>query len=250
MAKAATKDKKTSTAVAVKKTINIVSLQDEIKKEIAAAAEATGAPGGDQIFVTQNKTFKLPDGTETGGPIEVVIVDYVTLRAYYDRAFDQKNPCPPACAALSRNVNGMVPFKESPDKQSQQCSGCPMNEWESADSGKGKACKEHRVLAVIPGDADATTELSILRISPTALKAFDAYVRTLSSATQKAPFQVVTKISFDPNQTYASLRFGDPVPCNEDLLAVAFSMRDAARARLLTQPDFSGYTKPVKKGRR
>lgn len=250
MAKAAQKPtQKGGTAVATRKMEGtaLVNMQDAIKKELAEIANRTGAPGGDQIRITQAKTFKLPDGTEMPGPLRVVIVDFITGRHFYDRPFDPKNPCPPACFALSVTPTGMAPPKDVPDRQCDTCSACPNNEFGSA--GDGKACKESRMLAVIPEDADVNTEIAVLSVSPTALKAYDSYVRSLAASMQKAPFQVITEISFDANLTYASLRFGNPEPAGEDLIATAFSLREAARRRLLSPPDTSGYTPVQAKGR-
>jgi hypothetical protein len=229
--------KKAGTAVAAKKSVSLVSMQDAIKGELAELASRTGAPGGDMIRVTQDKKFVTPNGDMT--VLNVVIVDFVTQRAFYDRPFDKKNQTPPACIAISAKPTGMAPFKDVPVRQSDNCDGCPMNEWGS--DGDGKACKEHRLLAVIPEDADATTEVALLSVSPTALKAYDGYVRSLAASLQKAPFQVLTEIKFAEDQTYATLRFGNPRPADPDLVAIAFSLREAARTRLLAKPDTSGY---------
>lgn len=239
-----------TTAVATRKPTGgaLVSMQDAIKNEIANIASRTGNPGGDVIRVLQKKMFKLPDGTETPGPIRVVIVDFVTIRNFYDRPFDPKNPCPPACFAISVTPTGMAPPKDVPVRQSDECGKCPMNEFGSA--GDGKACKEGRMLAVIPEDADATTELSVLTVSPTALKAFDGYVRSVANALQKAPFQIVTEVSFDANVDYPSLRFGNPEPATDDLVATAYALRETARQRITTPPDVTQYQPPAKKGKR
>lgn len=235
----------TKNAVAVRKPSGtaLVSMQEAIKQEIADLANRTGSPGGDEIRVTQDKMFKLPDGTEHPGPLNLVIVDFVTGRYFYDRPFDSKNPCPPACYAISVQPTSMAPPKDVPDRQSDNCTGCPMNEFGSA--GDGKACKESRVLAVIPEDADANTEIAVLKVSPTALKAFDSYVRSVAGTLSKAPFQVVTQVSFDANLKYPSLRFGNPEPASEDLVATAFALREAARARIMSHPDTSQYTPPA-----
>jgi hypothetical protein len=197
------------------------------------------------IRVTQDKKFITPNG-ELPGPLNVVIVDFVTMRAFYDRPFDKKNLCPPACIAISAKPTEMAPFKDVPVRQSDNCDGCPMNEWGS--DGDGKACKEHRLLAVIPEDADATTDVALISVSPTALKAYDGYVRSLAASLQKAPFQVITEIKFAEDQTYASLRFGNPRPAPNDLVALAFDLRQKARDRLLAKPDTSGYV-PLTKGK-
>lgn len=248
MAKTATKPAaKKGTAVATVKPKAVVSLaemQAAIKADIESVAESTGSPSGDELRVGQNKMFKLPNGPEHPGPLNMVIVDFITVREFYDRPFDKANPSPAACSAASRTPTGMVPFKSSPDKQSNACTGCPMNEWETAPTGKGKACKEARVLAVIPDDATDETVPSILKVSPTALKPYDNYVRSIASSLNKAPFQVITEVSFDPNVDYPSLRFGNPTPASDELASIAFNLRGAARDRLLSEPDFSGYTPP------
>lgn len=240
--------KQGNTAVATRKPSGgaLVNMQDAIKAELAEIANRTGAPGGDVIRVTQDKQFVTPNGT-VGGPLPLVIVDFVTQRSFYDRPFDKKNPCPPACTAISVKPTEMAPFKDVPKRQSDTCAACPMNEWGS--DGDGKACKEHRVLAVIPSDADVNTDIAVMSVSPTGLKPFDGYVRSLAASLQKAPFQVVTEVSFDPNVTFASLRFGNPKPADDDLVGVAFSLRDKARDRLLAKPDFSGYIPPSKGGK-
>lgn len=238
---------KAKTAVANRTGTSMVSMKDAIAKEITSLQDRTGAPGGDVIRITQDKKFVTPDG-EFPGPLRVVIVDFVTQRSFYDRPFDKKNMTPPACTAIAVKPTEMAPFKDVPVRQSDNCAGCPMNEWGS--DGDGKACKEHRLLAVIPEDADATSEIAVLSVSPTALKSFDGYVRSLASSLQMAPFQVVTKVGFAEDQKYATLRFGDPKPAGEDLVAIAYSLREAARERLLAKPDFSGYTPPAKTTKR
>ncbi len=229
--------KKPGTGVAKLSGTALVSMQDAIKKDLAEIASRTGAPGGDMIRVTQDKKFVTPNGEVT--EFRGVIVDFVTARNFYDRPFDKKNISPPACVAISAKPTEMAPFKDVPVRQSDNCTGCPMNEWSS--DGDGKACKEHRLLAIIPEDADATTDISVLSISPTGLKAIDSYVRSLATSLQKAPFQVITKFSFAADQTYASVRCSDPAPAGDDLMALAFSLREKARDRLLSKPDTSGY---------
>lgn len=245
--------KKPSTAVAKVKPTAIVSVQDTIAKELAELGAATGSSaGGNRIRVSQSKMFKLPDGTEHPGPLHMVIVDHITRRSWYDRPFDKKNPSPPACAAASRETTGMLPMAASPDKQSNACTGCPNDEWGTANQGNGKACKESRDLAVIPDDADATTKPFFLEVSPTGLKAYDGYVRSIASSLQKASFQVVTEVSFDPNLDYPSLRFSNPQPASADLIQIAANLKTGARQELLSPLDFSGY-KPItvtKKGRK
>ena len=243
--------KKPGTAVVPKKATGtaLVNMKDAITKELAELQDRVGAPGGDVIYITQDKQFKLPDGTEIPAPLKSVIVDFVTHRFYYDRDFDPKTPCPPACFAISVTPKGMVPNKASPDVQSKTCDGCPMNEYGSATKGDGKACKEMRALAILPDDADVNTEINVVKTSPTALKPFDSYVTSIARTVAKAPWQIITDIGFDDNLKYPSLRFTNPQPADDDLVAAAFSQREKARARLLAPPDVSNYQPYVAKGK-
>lgn len=231
------------TAVAVKKTSasNIVDIRAMLAKEAADMAGRVGAPGGDVIKVTQDKRFEFPDGTKSAGPVQMVIVDFMSSNAFYEGSYDPNNISPPACFAIGSKPTMLVPSNNSPVKQADACSACPMNQFGSA--GNGKACKNSRVLAVLPPGATADTPLWILKVSPTALKAFDAYVTQVARQFHLPPVAVVTEISFDESVSYSSLRFGNPVP-NEDL-ETYFARKGEALERLLTEPDVSQYEAPA-----
>jgi hypothetical protein len=233
--------KKTSTAVAVKKPSsgNVVSIMDALKAQAAGVADKTAPPGGNSIRVTQDKQFILPDGTKTPGPLELVIVDFTSKNSFYQGAFDPKNITPPACFAIGSNPLKMVPSKNSPLGQSTDCSGCPNNQFGS--DGDGKACKNCRVLAVLPPDADEDTPMWLLSTSPTANKGFDGFVTSVARVFQTSPVGVVTTVGFDPSVTYAKLVFSNPQPNNN--VAVGFGRQDEAKALLAVEPDVSGFVK-------
>ncbi len=234
-----------SREVAVKSSNSLVSIKEALARDLAALAGKTAPAGGDSIQIGQDKTFKLPDGTKTSGPLQLVIVDFTSSNKFYDGPYDKDNIAPPACFAIGDNPTTLVPSDNSPVKQSDSCSTCPMNQFGSA--GKGKACKNTRVLAVLPPDADEDTPLWILNVSPTAIKAFDSYVASVARQFQLPPVGVVTEVSFDENIDYASLRFGNPQP-NEGLTA-HFSRKEEATTRLAQEPDVSAYEAPKQIGR-
>jgi hypothetical protein len=221
----------------------LVDLRAQMKAEVQQLANRVGAPGGDVIKITQDKFFQFPDGTKHAGPINLVIVDFIAGNSFYDSVYDPNNVTPPACFALGLNPSELVPSKNSPLQQAATCAVCPMNQFGS--DGNGKACKNTRILAVLPPGATADTPLWLMKTSPTAVKAFDAYVKSVATTFEVAPVGVVTELSFDPASTYPSLRFGNPAP-NEDL-ALCFGRRKEAMERLLTEPDVSGYEAPAKK---
>jgi hypothetical protein len=229
---------KTGTAVAVKKASagGLVDIKAQMAAEVALLASRVGAPGGDAIKVTQDKKFELPDGTKHT-ELRLVIGGFVSANSFYEGAYDKDNISPPACFSIGISPTTLVPSDNSPLKQADSCTACPMNQFGTA--GNGKACKNGRVLAVLPPDADADTPLAILKVSPTALKAFDAYVTTIARNFQMPPVGVSTLVTFDDNVTYASLRFGEPEP--NDNLAVHFGRKAEAMERLMTEPDVSQF---------
>ena len=242
---------KAGTAVAVKVSANIVSIQEALKAQVAALAGRTAPASGSAIRVTQDKQFMLPDGTKTPGPLELVIVDFTSKNAFYEGAFDPKNISPPACFSIGNDIKSMVPSKNAPMPQSSDCASCPMNQFGS--DGDGKACKNTRVLAVLPPDADADTPLWTLATSPTANKGFDGYVGQVARIFEMPPIGVVTTVSFDPSVTYAKLLFSNPQP-NVNV-GTHFGRQDEAKAMLSVEPDVSGFeskskAKPKAGGRR
>lgn len=225
----------------------LVDIQAELKKRKEGITKRIQAPSGDFIRVTQDKKFKLPDGTSGPGPLNLVILDFICVNMFYDRPYKEGDKTPPACLAIGEEPLSMVPDPVSPDKQADSCGVCPNNQWGS--KGAGKACTNTRVLALVAPDDDPTSPILLLKVSPTAIKAFDGYVATIASQFDSLPVAVETEIYFDPNLTYGSLRFGNPVP-NKNL-EVHFARMKAAAERLKAVPDVSAYEPPPKvKGRR
>ena len=237
-APAAVKPKAASTAVAVKKTgSNIVSIQEAMKAQLAALADKTAPASGNSIRVTQDKHFMLPDGTKTPGPLQLVVVEFSSKNSFYKGKFDPKAIVPPVCFAVGSNPLKMVPSDKSPEKQSANCQECPMNQFGS--DGDGKACKNSRVLAVLPPDADKNTPMWLLATSPTANKGFDGFVNSVARIFQMPPVGVVATVGFDNSVTYAKLVFSDPQP--NPNLELCFSRQAEAQAMLAIEPDVSQY---------
>lgn len=213
----------------------IVNFDELLAKKAAELASKISKPTGDRIKVTQSKQFRFPDGTSSGGPFEAIIVDFVSTNLFYEGAFNKDDIAPPDCFAIGEQPSLLVPSDNSPKKQAQTCAACPQNQFGSA--GRGKACKNSRLLAVLPPDFAEDTPIWLLSVSPTALKAFDAYVASIMATFNAPPVKVVTTIGFDPKVDYPSLRFGNPQP--NERLAESVGKMEEARRRLLTEPDYS-----------
>ena len=247
----ATKPKAPGTSVAVKKPVsgNVVSIQEALKAQASALAGRTMPATGNQIRLSPGK-FTLPDGTSTPGPLELVVVDFVSKNTYYTEGFDPKNIVPPTCFAIGTDIKSMVPSPNSPVNQNHggDCAGCPQNQWESdPKGGRGKACKNSRLTAVLPPDATSETPMWLLATSPTGVKSFDAFVASVATMYEMPPVGSIVTVSLNPNETFAQLVFSDPVPNFN--VGEHFARQGEAQKMLNVEPDVSGWVAPTAKGR-
>lgn len=232
---------------------DIATIQNQLPAEIRAmlAEEVAGdinrlgsIGGSDAIRVTQDKKFEMPNG-DLADEIEAVIVDFVYRNEYYPSAFNRKSISPPACFAISPDAASLAASETSPLRQSEDgCATCQQNQYGSSPSGDGKACKNTVYMAVLPPDATPDTPLRTVKTSPTAVRYFNSYAAKLARTAQVPVGAVVTKLFFDPSNTYASLRF-DVVAPNK-AYATTRARQSEARHRLMQEPDVSGFELPGK----
>lgn len=227
-----------------------MSYDEQLAKEAQAMQQRISAATGDRIRFNGSHSFITPEGDESE-ELEVVVLDFVSTNLFYDRPYDKDNPAPPACFAIGPEPSNLVPSSNSPDVQSDTCSACPMNQFGSALTGKGKACKNSRLVAVspLPGDNETMAEMPIwvMAIPPTSLKAFDGYVRGLATRHQSVPIQFLSRIVHDKADQYAAPRITADRPLTKDELAAAMERRAEAQERLTAEPDVSQYEPPKPK---
>lgn len=226
-----------------------VSVQELLDRQKEAMKGRIGAPAGDRIVLTRDKTFKFPDGSEFKGPQQMVILDMVSYNAYFDTPWKEGESAVPACFSLSDgDPKDMAPSDRSPNKQSDTCDGCPLNQFGS--KGDGKACGNHRLLAVVDDSADPEAPIRVIRTSPTSIKYLDSYLGGLQAIPPngKSSVEFVTELFFDPDAKYATLRYGRSRP-NPNVEVHAPRVW-TAHERLMKEPDVSGYQPPAKKGKR
>lgn len=228
----------------------------ELAREAAEIQKRIAAPSGDRIKTNGSKEFITPDGA-SGMPLYGVVVEFVSTNTYYDTPFQQDSVSPPACFAIGLEPSLMAPSPSSPVKQAETCGVCPQNQFGSAPNGRGKACRNQRLLALIPAPADkpalneegaeTSKPVWLLSVPPTSIKAYDGYVAKLRS-NRTVPTGVVTKISMDPAITYANMQFDVVRALDPAELPVYMSRKREALDRLTVEPDVSQYQPPRKPG--
>lgn len=197
------------------------------KKQWAAEAQqlADKEKTSGQFISTRGGVFQIDGDEVPGNQLCVVILGSIFENTYYDLAFDDDGPVmPPRCFAMAVEDEDLAPHPAMQkdldyfEPQNEDCETCPLNEWGSADKGKGKACANRRRLALIPagvferikgtkGEYDVDifedvehyqeADMLALKLPVTSVKEYSKYVRSLQSQHNRPPHGVITQIYID-----------------------------------------------------
>ena len=206
----ATKPKSESTAVA--------NWEEEFERDAKAAAAQEANTGGGSFFSTRAGVLAVDGQSIPNNEMAVLIIDGILENVYYGEKFDPDDITPPLCFAFGRDEADLTPHAAvvtNGTAQHAMCKGCEKNEFGSSDTGKGKACSNRRRLAVLPAgnfdkktgeftpilDADhyTKTEVRYLKVPPTSIGAYAAYVKQLNAGVRRPPHGMFTKISLRPH---------------------------------------------------
>lgn len=184
-------------------------------------------------------------GTVLENPLPVVILAVSSERSYYSSDYNPDNGATPDCYSQ----NGSTPHANAAIPQNDSCASCRFNEFGSARTGSGKACKEGAKIALIhanvldsPGMIEAAPIVTA-RVSVLNAKTLRSYMDALKSKGLTL-WQDITEITNrpDPKSQYAVsfLRIGADL---DDATLDAISAREEAAQELLSQP----YPEPREK---
>lgn len=140
-----------------------------------------------------------------GNKLQGIIIASTHANLYYDQPYNPDAPVNPACWAYSVDGENMAPAPEVANPVSESCDGCPNNAWGSdPKGGRGKACQNRRVLAMIPaniapGDIP-TAEIAVLKLPVTSTKMFQMYVQKCAALHARPLLGMVTEVGTVPDQ--------------------------------------------------
>lgn len=196
----------------------------QLQEEAKALAERIGAESA-SLVIKGDKKGNIIIGDDKAESAQLVVIDFITERRFYDSGYvDGADYRPPTCYGIARNPDKMVPHanvKEiGGEPQSDTCANCPMNEWESDPiNHKGKACKERRVMLVLPpGEDHVDDDFWEFACGVSSLKNFDNMVRDVNKMWGLPPIGAEITLCQDDNFDYQVYMFEDPQP-NHDLEA-------------------------------
>ena len=235
--KKVSKKKAPGKAVATRKATLPADWKDQLRKDAAAESERTPSGSGNRITLKRNGQFSF-QGADMGDSIDVVIVDHVVAKQYFDSDYDEDNPVPPACFALKPSSKNIAPHDDAPDPQAEVCEDCWANEWASG-RGRGKACKDKNRLALLHAE-DLEGDLALLEVPVTSGSAFNQYIKGLTAAADLPCYAVMTRMTMDDHADYQMLTFELLGEVPEEDLAGPFNMRKAARDMIMEPYDTTG----------
>ena len=90
-------------------------------------------------------------------------------------------------------------------------------------------------------DGMQTEEMVQIRISPTGLKRYNAYVKNVVAKLGRPSYGVVTKLAFDEKQSYPTLTFECEKPISDEEIQQVFDSRKLVEAMLSEGYDTTSY---------
>ena len=183
-----------------------------------------------------HRVFTFPDGRSEMGPIELVVIDFVSRNKYYPNPYQPKQARLPACFAVGRRIVDLRPSPLARQPQASACQACPLNQYGA--NGRGKACRNSRLLAVLrPEQTNPRDALMTLEVSPTGLRFFDNFVSATAKIFALPPVGVTVQVSFNPLKPYPSLVFGRSRANPEAVVTAHLARRSEAESLLLAEPE-------------
>jgi hypothetical protein len=250
-----------------KPTTAIANFDEELAQLARESADQEAGVGGGSFFSIQGGQLTFNGNPVPENRLLAVVVDSLNENVYYEDTFDPDNPTSPACYAFGRSDDDMRPHEDVDDPKAETCASCPMNEWGSADVGRGKACRNRRRLALLQAgtiqrdgsfeiEVNATSmereELCYLGLPPTSLKGWAAYVKKLSGTINRPPLAVVTEITVVPDkksQFKVTFELAEQIDDRDAIKALMARRKEAQAGIGFAYPKRDDAPKPARGGR-
>lgn len=190
---------------------------EELAKYAAASATAEANAGsGLQSFSLKAGVLSIDDNAMPNNEMAVIVLDAIFENVYYEEEYDPDNPSPPSAYALGRDEDELRWSEDSiPKYAGELCSESDINQWGSADKGRGKACRNLRRLLMIPaGTLDKRTgefkmvtdeehyakvKPAFMKLPPTSTTNWSNYVKQLNGSLRKPSFVIATLVKVVPD---------------------------------------------------
>lgn len=232
----ATAKKTTAPAKAAKPSASrAVALWEQDMADAAKRQAEVEKPFGNFKSVSlRNGVLAVDDNAVPDNELRVLVLCAAHENKFFPGRYDPNVPAVPACYAFGDldakdPEDTMKPHEEAEDPVHENCTECPNNVMGTAETGRGKACRNVRRLALVTEDAlesaDAMKEAEIRMLSTpvTSVGNWSNYVRNkLTDELGRPYWAVVTKVKLVPDaksQFKLQFTFEENVDFNDELYA-------------------------------
>jgi hypothetical protein len=188
----------------------LASWDEELARLAALGSASAGSLAGTSKSIkTRGGNFTI-DGNDAGRTLRAVVLEHVLENAYYGgEKFDPENPKNPVSFAIGKpgqEAKDLVWHEDSlPEHAGTLCKDTDINQWGSADTGRGKATKNLvRLMLIAADDLDDIegAEARMLKVPVTSGKNWAGYVQQIKAAKGWPTLGVVTDITLKPHPKY------------------------------------------------
>jgi len=235
----------------------VAKWDEELAKYAQEASAQEANNGGGAFFSTKGGQLSWQDSSIPNNKMAVIIIDYIFETVYYEGRYDPDIPQSPTAFAFGREETEMRWHENSdPEFAGKLCSESEVCKWGSADTGKGKAARETRRLAMIPAgqfnrdgsvelfddpDHYKKAEIGFMRLPVTSVKGFGSFVKQIAGALKRPPFAIVTIVSVVPDpKTQFKVVFEAFEKVSDEIIGAIMERREEAMSVI----DFP-YTREV-----
>ncbi len=242
------------------------------EQEMAAAAQKQASHekpvGLNKSISTRGGILMIDETPVPGNELDVVVIAAIHENQYYDGPFDPNTPQAPACYSFgdpeAEDPEGsMAPHEKAKNPQGDSnglCANCELNQMGSADTGRGKACKNVRRLAVVTADALESAEdldvaeVRVLKVPVMSVKGWASYVRgKLAEEINRPAWGVVTKIKLVPDaksQFKVTFQFAELVNFDQALYdSLQRKIKEVTPNLMAPYPELEDAPPPPTRGR-
>jgi len=226
------------------KETNAVSTRAQGVSDLTKSLSGGGTITSRRITMAKGKFSRIVNGEQAGGKvpgsINVVIINALpkVSREFY--ATDYDPDAPPTLPDCWSNL-GDVPDAKAPNAQASSCATCTQNVDGSGKSGKGRACRFNRRVALLL-EGDMSGDVYQFKIPAKSLfgkgvgntHPFESYLKFLP-ANGESIDRIVTQVMFDDNETADVLKFTPVRHLTDDEVDVVEAAQATAEAKVVVQ---------------
>lgn len=225
----------------------LIKWEEELAKQAEIAAGMEANTGGGQFFSLRGGILSWQDAPLPNNQMAVIILDSIFETAYYEGKYDPDTPQSPTAFAFGRDEKTMTWHENShPDFAGKLCCESEVCQWGSADTGRGKAARETRRLAMIPAgtfnqagkfelfeeeEHFASAAIGFMKLPVTSVKGYASFVKQVAGALRRPPFGIVTKVKVIPDpKTQFKVTFEPIMNIPDELMGTIMKRHEEAKS--------------------